>query len=303
MNRPCIVSFVSVIIIFVFLTTGCMAKRMIEKVTLDARQIVHLGNALHGIAIDPSTGTLYIGKGGNTIISHTTDGVDSVFTVIPGADGSYTHGKEEVYLFDIHRRQDGTFLCGAKDRILSIDASGTATTILDGLFAGTYGVCGVTEDNKGRIYFSINGRGAFSHSPGEQEPVEIAAIPGSVGLELSPDERYLYVCDDMRDRLAVIDIQNKKEVTEIPLPFMPEYMLIEGTALFVKGPLTDSWLEFDISKTSKPVAVRQYDVTGISRNMYGIQTSVLAHENAAAVLYGTCWDSGELYRVKLPPRK
>ena len=291
-----------VMITFALAASGCKEKQKMETVTLEAEKIVYLGASLHGIAIDPDTGTLYIGKGGNTVIARTAGGMDSVFTTIPGADGSYNHGGREVYLFDLHRRENGTFLGAAKDRIVSIDASGTVSTILDGRFAGTYGVCGVTENNAGTIFFSINGRGVFSLAAGETTPVEIAPVPGIVGVELSPDERFLYVCDDQQNRLVVIEIQTKKEVTEVATPFMPEYMLIEGTNLFVKGPLADTWLEFDITKERKPVLIRRYDVSGVSRNMYGIQTTVLAHENDTDVLYGTCWDSGELYRVELSSR-
>ena len=280
---------------------GCSQKdSAIPTASLVAEPVQYMGGSLHGIAANPTDGTLYIGRRGNSIIAMSPSGETRVFMSIPGADGTYSHGKRQTYLFDIHRLQDGSFMAAAKDTLFTLASNGAVTGLLEGLFDGLYGVCGVSSDARGNAYYAVNGRGIYALSPDRKESRLIEAVPGAVGVEVSPGGRFLYACDGDQGRLLVVDTLGKKKTREIKLPISPEYMHVEDDELYVKGPQSDSWIVFDIRKEGSPSARIRYDVSGIRRSSNGIETSVIVRNGGSRVLYGTCWDSGELYRVTLP---
>jgi hypothetical protein len=281
--------------------TSCQKKgETMTFIELGSEPVLKLNGALHGLAADPLSGDLFIGHNGNTVIKRSANGKTEIFATLPEATGTYVHGRGQVYLFDLHRLPDGTFLGAAKDSAIAIDKGGKVTVLAADLFSGTFGACGITADRRGSVYLAIHGRGICLLKPDHKEPETILPLPGVIGVELSPDGEYLYICDNDRNQLLVMGTESGRPPLEIDLPLAPEYMHVEGNRLLVKGPLTDTWLEFGIADRGNPVLHKKYNVSGIRRTTYGIQTSVVVREEGKDILYGTCWDSGELYRIVLP---
>lgn len=272
----------------------------VERCTIASETVSTLAGNLHGIAYDAATSSLYVGRNGKEILKRTGGGEFVPFALLADADGVYRHMGNQVFLFDLHLCSDGSLLGAAKKRLVRILPDASSIVLADNLMDGTYGVCGVTMDARNTIYFSVNGKGIMVLPP-NGAPSLLYKTPGAVGVEISPDGRYLYVCENSRDELLVINAADGKLLRTIKLHLAAEYMHADNERLFVKGPTVDSWILFSISRNANPKPRVRFDVTGITRRVYGIQTSVIVPEGGDEYLYGTCWDSGEVYRVKLPP--
>lgn len=173
-------------------------------------------------------------------------------------------------------------------------------------FAGNWGACGITLDQKGNIFYAFDdkimrltkdGENTLFFDGGQTSP-PVSAV---VGIEFAPDYGSLFACDGKlgSGKLVKIPIRSDGDAGKVELLYSDEktnteYIAFDKDSNFIlKGPWSASFVRVD--KNGKAESLNHADIG------FGIQTIAIGgkgfDQNA---IFGTHMPIGVVYKISLP---
>lgn len=149
---------------------------------------------LHGITFD-NLGNMYVGKEGKNILKITPDGNVKNFVTL---DDTFNNAE----IWNITMGIDGNIYAAAKSRVLKITMDGIVSTLIEGDFAGNWGICDVKFDKSGNMYAAHDNKvSKFTQGLEKTDfidgTLEDVKIMTAVGIEFDKNCENIYVGDCM----------------------------------------------------------------------------------------------------------
>ncbi|MBN2434240.1 MAG: hypothetical protein JXK07_03120 [Spirochaetes bacterium] len=266
------------------------------------------GNA-HGIAM--GDGNIYFGLSGKYIFRYSPESGCEEIAVLEEAAGSFRAGVDNVFIYDMDYGPDKNLYIAAETKVLRWSASHGIETLFEDDFSGTYGAAGIAVQKNGTFYVTDHGGRVIHFNPenGDKEVVmkkdsnedKPLGFFAPIGLALSENENYLYICDSVLSRVITMNTQNNRIESIVPLSEVStiEYLGVSNGYLYVKSPAQEYFYILDLSNPEKPEETGRLEVKGVDFFSYGIQTFVVSEESNNTHVTGTCWDSGEVYSLNI----